>query len=457
MDEKIALNKAFNKLREIAPRFLIKNPSSFLGKVSVIFVAQILSRLLAIATTVIIARSLGPDGKGILTLVALIPSLLMLASNLGIERSNIYYIGQKRFEVRDLAINSFLFSFIAGITIVGLFLGVFGYVQRYFFQDVASLYIYIILISVPFLLLNRYFLLILLAVNRVREAAALPLLHSAAKLLLIFLVLYVFEKGILGAVAVSVIVDVLIGCITGLLILKRTGISFSFNLHILKESISYGIKGYLANVFGFLIYRLDMFMVSYFMGVTSVGYYSIAVGVAEAVLYIPRAVGTILFPQISRSSPEVANRTTAIVCRLTFFVSIVACLALGLVSRPLVTILYGTTFLPSVIPLLALLPGIAILTIDSVLCADLSGRGRPEIAMYAAGAAVISNVGLNILLIPLWGITGAAIASSLCYALSALIVIVVFLRISGNGIKDIIIPLKEDLKAVYYSVYRSFR
>jgi len=126
---------------------------------------------------------------------------------------------------------------------------------------------------------------------------------------------------------------------------------------VFKDTLRFGVQGYLGNVIQLLNYRVDMLMVAYFMDTTAVGYYSVAVVMAEALWYFPGAVGTIVLARTPGLSTDEANRTTPRICRTTFFVTILAALALFGLGRYFIMLLFGSEFLPALKALWYLLPG----------------------------------------------------------------------------------------------------
>jgi Na+-driven multidrug efflux pump len=72
------------------------------------------------------------------------------------------------------------------------------------------------------------------------------------------------------------------------------------------------------------------------------------------------------------------------------------------------------------------------------------------VGTIAAGVSLAVNVPLNILLIPRMGISGAALASTICYTVGAIVVLAMFLRISKNSWVDTLLLKREDLR-----IYRS--
>ena len=86
-----------------------------ISKNSVItFSSQILIFILGFFTSIILARALGPKGKGIYTLIILIPTVMLKLGSLGIEDANVYFTGSKKYKIEDIVSNSLLSSLLLG-------------------------------------------------------------------------------------------------------------------------------------------------------------------------------------------------------------------------------------------------------------------------------------------------------------------------------------------------------
>ena len=107
-------------------------------------------------------------------------------------------------------------------------------------------------------------------------------------------------------------------------------------------------------------------------------------------------------------------------------------------------------------PLLILLPGVIAISLGKVLCSYLGGIGKPVFATYASLAALIVNIGLNVLLIPKWGIAGAALATSISYSLDTVIIFIVFSKLAKIKPIDILVVKLEDIKS-YLRIARNLR
>jgi O-antigen/teichoic acid export membrane protein len=215
---------------------------------------------------------------------------------------------------------------------------------------------------------------------------------------------------------------------------------------VIRPALSYGARSYSANLLTFFNLRLDSFLVNAFKGAAEVGQYTSSVTFAEILWYIPNAVSNALFPKVSSVDKSTANRITPQACRQTLLIVILAAIGFSVVGGFLIVFLYGEAYRPAVLPFLLLLPGMIGVTVAKIISADLSGRGKPQFAAYSAGITVIITIILDILLIPVYSISGAAIASSIAYIVSGILSVFWFSRETGTLPSLMIIPRFEDFK-----------
>jgi O-antigen/teichoic acid export membrane protein len=423
--------------------------NSFSKDSLITFLSEVLIFIFGFAASIILARILGPTGKGIYSLILLIPGLLLTFGSFGIESANVYFVGSRKYKIEDIVSNSLILAFFLGIFLILIFLVI---SQLNFFQDfiktnqIPILYLWLAVLIIPLSLLLGFFRNILWGKGDITDCNKVRILESAIFLIGIIFFLMIFQKNIFGAV-LSYLLSIICACLLSVFLIRKiTQIRFYLTKNLLRDSLIYGGKVYLANAMSFLNYRLDMLLIALFLTPAAVGFYSIAVGIAEKLFIISGTLAGVLFPKISSLSSGEASDFTPKVSRHTFFLMIVASLFLAILAQPLIKILFGVNFLPSVLPLLILLPGIIAFGIGGVLAADLSGRGRPEFAFYSSFACLIVNIILNIIFIPKWGIEGAALASSISYWIDTLIIILVFLKISQKPLSEILIIKKEDFR-----------
>jgi O-antigen/teichoic acid export membrane protein len=88
---------------------------------------------------------------------------------------------------------------------------------------------------------------------------------------------------------------------------------------------------------------------------------------------------------------------------------------------------------------------------------DLSVRGYPTTKSYTSGVAMLLTVVLDILLIPRWGIIGAAIASSIAYLTAWGIALRIYCRITGYHPWDLLVIRKEDITLAFHLLKANLR
>ncbi len=429
---------------------------------AITFSSQILIFILGFAISIILARTLGPKGKGIYALIILIPTLMLKLGSLGIGNANVYFTGSKKYEIEDIVSNSLLSSILLGSILFLLFFTIYplGIFQNFLKSNqLNNIYLCFAVLAVPFLLFSGFLESILLGKEEIIIFNKINILKTVFHLMVIIILLLIFKQGIFGVIIAYLLTSIFTTLLVILFIKKYTTINISYNGKLFKDTINYGIKAYFSNLITFLNYRLDMLLVAIFLGPIEVGYYSIAVAIVEKIWMLPGAIAIVLFPRISSIENTKANKLTPRVARHTFFIVSIISLILAVFAKSLIGILFGDVFLPSVRPLLILLPGIIVFTYPKILCADLAGRGKPIYSLYAAVISLGVNIPLNLWLIPRWGISGAAFASSVAYIIGTLAVITAFIKISGKSWGEILIIKKIDLqdyKNILYKIRKKY-
>jgi O-antigen/teichoic acid export membrane protein len=394
---------------------------------------------------VLLARGLSVEDRGIMALVMAFPYTIASLANLGLPQANIYLLGREKFPPKTI---------LASALTAALFLGVLALLAMYGLKDTALLtflrglpgeYYLLLLALVPLLLVDGVLLSILRARQRFdlfnlrRLANTLLLLAGLAAALLIF-------RGELASVVwvYAAVTAVLVG-LSLFLTRKVVPLSLGFNTSFTSSSVRFGLKSYLQNLFGALNYRLDIYLLAFFLAPEQVAFYAIAVSVAEVAWYIPNTVGLVLFPRLSNAPLEEIHAITARVCRSTVAATFMIVVLIGTAGWLLVPAIYGAPYQASVLPLLILMPGVIFMAIYKVLTRNFTSRDRQQVSILAAFLAMLTNIGLNLILIPLYGVPGAAFASTLSYSLAGILLLIFFTRETGIAWPEILLPKRAEL------------
>lgn len=409
------------------------------------FVTEVVLVGLNFAIGVLMARTLDPTARGILALAMTTPFTVVYFIDPGIVQANIYLIGRKEQSVEAVVANSLTLAMVIGVGAALILWLARGVILRTFLSGLTAAQFTLLLLLLPFFLFDSYAMSILRALRRFDLFNLRRLLGQLILLAAMFVVLVVFNKAASGAVLAFVCAaaaSAILGLVfVGSIIRLRPG----FHPRVLGESVTYGFKSYVQNLVGHLNYRLDVYLLAMFLHPAQVAFYVIATNVAELAWYIPNSVGTVLFPRLSAAPRERVHPLTAEVCRHTVFITVLATLGLAAVSWLVIPLFYGPAYLPALVPLFILLPGILTMAVYKVLTRNFSSRNRQQMSILAAGVALALNVVLSVMVIPRYGIGGAAVSSLISYTIASAILLVAFLRDSGLNWRDVLVIRRDDL------------
>jgi len=418
----------------------------FVKETTVTSASSFLSLLLGVGTSITLARALGPEGRGIYALVMLLPSLIVTFGNLGIGPATVYYVARGEFRRQEILGNNVLLS--VGIGGIGVLAGliVVLFFREKVFPGVAPGYLLLALVLVPMEVLSSYLRYVLLGAQRIKEFNYVQIAQSVLFLGFITLALLGLKAGVTGAILAELFTWVIVDALVFRLARQVAGgVDLKPNSSYIKRATTYGIQAHLSNILGFLNYRVDMFLVNGFLGPAAVGLYAVGVVLVEKLWMVSQAASTVLFPRVAAENEEQRRKEfTPLVARTLLWTTALGALVLALLARWIVLLLYSEAFLPAVGALQALLVGIVALSAGRVLANDIAGRGFPGLNIYTGLAAVATNVVLNLLWIPRYGIVGAAWASTVSYTVSFFSNLFFYCRLSRNSWSEVVLPQRGD-------------
>lgn len=413
--------------------------SSIAGDAASMLAAQLVTMAAGLAASIVLARLLGPTGRGLFALVTLWVSLFALAVPLSSGYGLVYEVRQSRLPL-DRALSAVLGLALAfGVPAVVLAVAA-GWVFSFsFLGGVPLAYIVIGALGLPAAIFNALAGLVLTAAGRVRQASIISAMGSVGTVVLLAVFLFGLRLGVWGAMLATC----LAACAAALLLLVWLRRFFRARLLVHRalwtSAIRFGSKLHAGTIAQWLNYSLDRFLLNIFLGPAAVGIYAVAAGLGERLWMLPNAVGASLLSRTGGDARDDAE-VTARACRNTLWLMGATSAVVGALAPTLIPALFGRDFAPAVPVLLLLLPGVFILTVGKVIAPFVCNRGRPTIATYISVGALGLTLALNLLLIPALGIAGAALASSISYSANGLAFAVVFLRMSG-------LPARQLLRA----------
>ena len=428
-------------MKGLGLRKLACNVATVLGR-------QLGTGLLQLATLALIARVYGPQGNGAYTMALLLPTMLASLLNFGIAPANIYYLGTGK--VSPETAWRVTLKIYAGIVAVGLLLGggVLKLFSQQWFTGVPETMLLIALSIFPVSLLLALVSSLLQGLQQFRQLNLVLLLQPFLTMIIIVTMITTGVRDISWLLAAYLFGSVVtlysaIRVTRPFLIKNSTAVFQNYGNAVLI----YGYKAHLSNILTAINYKVDIFLVNYFVSPTGVGIYVIAVQLSERLWMLSQAFSTVLLPRLSELSTNEEKRKTLtpLIARWVLLITIMGALFLAAIAYPAIRFIFGKQFLGAFTPLLLLLPGIVLGALLRILANDIAARGHPELNMYTSCLILIINIIGNIALIPRYGINGAAIATSIAYASSFILTTIMHHYLTGIPTLSSLMICRDDL------------
>ena len=419
----------------------------FLGHVNLVFLTYVANAALAFGVAVLVARALGPEGRGVYALLLLSASIAQAVLGLGMGVSAVYFLGKRTYPLSRIVANSHQVTLISAVVsglLVLLAWPVVG--DALLDRDVPY---WVFAFAVPLALSYNLLTTLLqgasrfLAMNAVVLAQPLVLL---AGLVAVAAVGDVSTTAALIAWCAALLAATLLAL--GLLGTKAMPVSELLRVDwpSLRNQVRFGVQGQVGNLVQLLNYRLDQYIVLLFVSTAGVGIYAVSVTMSQSIWFFANAIAAVLLPRLIATDESEASRTTSLLCRNTLLLSALAAGGLAAVSPWLVEGLFGARFGSSVVPLLWLLPGTVALAGSKILTSYIFSQGRPMTNSLITVASLVVTLAADFALIPPFGVTGAAIASSLAYSVHFALSLEAYRRLSGGSAWEAVVIRGEDIR-----------
>jgi O-antigen/teichoic acid export membrane protein len=416
--------------------------------------ARFIALGLSLATSVLLARMLGPEGRGVFATTLILPGFAIALGALGFSEANAVYAGLNGSKNRVLVWQSCVVALgIGGVFVLATAAyvalgapGLDGLIR-------APLLWYLLpLGAVPLMLLADHWLSIVRGMNRILVVNVFEVGTKLATVLLLYVLVGGLQLGVAGAVWATCLMQA--GTIVVLTwLLWRGGLlgAPSWDTALWRQSWRFALPAYASSVVVYFNYRLDEVLIARFLTPVELGHYAIAVALVERLWILTGAVGFALLPHLT-SARDRDPALAAQVARHVLVWTGLACLGLFVLADVVVRTLYSTDFAPAVSPLRWLLPGILTLSVARVIVGEILARKKPELNLVASVLATTVNLAANLVLIPRLGITGAAIASSLSYTILSALIVWFYRRETGLPITTLL-PRWSD-RSAYIALVR---
>lgn len=406
-------------LKRIRQKWVEKGFQRYLKNTGWMFTSRILSLAISFGATLYIARNLGPTNFGQLSYAVSFVGLFSFISSLGIGALLYRDLLKWPEKHNEIFGTSFVINFVAGAvtTLVCFFMS-----QYYSPDDVSKLLIYILsgtFIANAFQLplfdfqaktQSKYPAIISILAACILNGLKILVIMSGKGV--IYLALVLLFESILYALSYTMAYE---------LFTEGTMRKWVFSWNYAKELLRDCLPLIVLSAFSVIYARVDQVLIKHMLDARSVGLYDAAVRLSEVWGFIPVLLTTSLYPAIINSKKVSEDLYTARLAKLAgilIFSSILIALPVTFLASFIIDIVYGATFNESATVLKIYIWSNIGLFLGTLINQYLITENHRKVLTGIAFIPMITNVVLNIIWIPVYGISGAAYATLISYSLT---------------------------------------
>jgi O-antigen/teichoic acid export membrane protein len=408
----------------------------------------LMARLIGLATSflvgVLVARAFGPEGKGALAVIIQVPSLLVVALDLGMATSTVYFISRGELRPGTAAANSLLLAAVlsvpGGAAVYLLLSGPFAVIP-----GVSPWTTAVAICLLPLGLVSAWLGGISTGLSNLRLPFRVTVASSSTTLIGLA-ALVATGRGTITTVLALSAAGTAVGIIVVLAGLRRHLRPLRVDVSAARGMARFSAKAYLSSLAGLMHERQDVLVLGWLAGTAAVGLYSVAVSFAELTWFIPGALAVAILAKGSRrsesSTADYTTRTTRIAVLFMILTTTVSLFAVPLV----IPVIYGGAFAPAMFAFFAILPGVFADGVTRILWSYQITRGRLywRLSLWT----MVLNLAVILALVPRFGAVGAALASSVSYTVLGVMVVRRFCADTGAGVSEVLLPQRSDFEVI---------
>jgi len=383
--------------------------------------ARVLNVVLKAIAVIYLARLLGPNEFGIFTLILTAAALITVFIDLGISPATARFLAEEKWNNRKILLSSFTILLGVYFTIAGLLLLFGGHLFNLINAAVLDDFSVYLILLIFFQVKHQFFKKCYEGLKRVDLSSKVSLVFDWTPwgLALIFVLIFnaTANYAVLGKLAGSILILIGLGIPLWKIINDRQfNITRSFPGYF--KIFSYALP-MLVTAISFYIYtHSDILIIQGFLGETEVGIYGVAVRLLET-LHVPAAaIGSAVaayFVTVRNNEPENLDKLYYDTTNWTLFIFFPLSVGLAVTAKDLIPFLFGHEYSAAGIIAIIYTPMLLAKSLSATYSLALDYMGYAKQRAIAISISAALNIGLNFIMIPRYGIIGAAVTTQITY------------------------------------------
>lgn len=397
-------------------------------------ITKISGVLLGLIYTVVFSRYFEAELRGVSTVIYAYSEFFMLIACFGTYQGYPYYKKQGKKNIYEEYVN-----IVTGMLLLYLAISVILILLLWGYFEICT-----VIALIPFSFATKEFNYVVMIENPSSMNRAVLLLGVVENVLVLLFSL-VFKRRLTILILFMVCREIIYFFVTA----SRLKIKLCKIRPTLKGIVPYlrfGIIPMVTVIMMELNYKADVAMLDYFkVKHVDIGVYGLGVTLVSKVWLIPDALKDILTSKLAKGKQE---DEVCKVLRISFFVILLFILALIILGKPFISLLYGTSFEGAYNIIVIMLVGVVGMVFYKLIYPYNVINGYQKVNLFILGCAALINVIFNAIMIPISGCQGAALASSVSYFICGLLYVLYFSKKACIPIKEMIVLKRNDIEKI---------
>ena len=427
----------------------------------IIFSMTILSTIAGYFFRVVIAKNLTVSEYGLFYSIYAILYLIFIFRDFGITSALMKYIPEFLVKKEHGKLKSSILFAALSITIIGMVLAIItillsGFIATEYVKTPGSVEL------IKFLAIVFMFFSYDALVTSIFAAYQKHWLYSLFQFIkqalpLLFVAIFFSIGKDVTYIAYSFLLTSIIMIILFIILIKKNlmsdfwVINQKMDYKLFSDITKFGYSVVFVSIGGLILQYTDTIMITAFYTTKESGIYNAAIPISNIFIYISAALSTIVFPLTSELSAKKLTEKLAggisFFYRYSLLILLPVALVLFAFSDLILSILFTPDYMGASSSLRILLIGTVFFIIATINFSVFSGIGKPEIVAKLTLTGAIINIILNAILIPIFGITGAAFATGTSYFLMSVLSTITLKRYI-----PVHIPIMHWIKTIILSI-----
>jgi O-antigen/teichoic acid export membrane protein len=377
--------------------------------------ASIISKLIAVALLPLYTRFLSPADYGAAEVMFAAVVAISIVIRLGVIEALLRFYYKTDEKPEAVVATSFASLFWAGTLAAIVLMPFAGPISDLLLGTTDVELARVAIAGLWVLTLSEYLLTLFRLDERATAFFTVTMLSVLVTIPVTIVLVVVLELGAVGLLLGSYASGAAI--VTGLIFYHRHRLSLKLDRPLFRRMMRFGLPTMPAELSLYSLAFIDRIIIARSLGLAEAGLYSIAIKVSQSVNVLVRGF-QLAFPPLAYSITDDDEARNAYSAVVTWFVVIMAGVvtSIWLTAPWIVRILAAPEFFDAQEAVGPVAAGTALYALYMVLLVVLGRTGRTEFNFPATLAGVGTNIGLNLLLVPVWGIVGAGVSLIISYA-----------------------------------------